>query len=45
VTPTTIDLAAALKDAARLRPEFAEFVKVEYARWEGIVRNAGVVKE
>jgi outer membrane protein len=25
VTPTTIDLAAALKDAARLRPEFAEF--------------------
>ena len=27
------------------QPEFAAFVKAEYARWEGIVRNAGVEKQ
>jgi len=27
------------------RAEFADFVKAEYVRWEGIVKNAGVVKE
>ncbi len=27
------------------RAEFAGFVKAEYARWEGIVNSAGVVKE
>jgi tripartite-type tricarboxylate transporter receptor subunit TctC len=27
------------------QPEFAEFVKAEYARWEKIVQNAGVEKQ
>jgi tripartite-type tricarboxylate transporter receptor subunit TctC len=27
------------------QPEFAGFVKAEYARWEKIVKNAGVEKE
>ena len=27
------------------QPEFAAFVKAEYARWETIVKNAGVEKE
>jgi hypothetical protein len=27
------------------RAEFADFVKADYARWEGIVKNAGVEKQ
>ena len=27
------------------QPEFAAFVKVEYARWENIVKDAGVEKQ
>lgn len=36
---------AGLDPMLMTRPEFAGFVKAEYARWEGIVKNAGVVKE
>jgi tripartite-type tricarboxylate transporter receptor subunit TctC len=27
------------------QPEFADFVKAEYARWEKIVKDAGVEKQ
>jgi tripartite-type tricarboxylate transporter receptor subunit TctC len=36
---------AGLDPMVMSRAEFADFVKAEYARWEGIVANAGVVKE
>lgn len=36
---------AGLDLMAMSRPEFASFVKAEYARWEKIVRDAGVEKQ
>jgi tripartite-type tricarboxylate transporter receptor subunit TctC len=36
---------AGLDVTAMSRPEFAAFVKAEYARWEKIVKDAGVEKE
>jgi tripartite-type tricarboxylate transporter receptor subunit TctC len=36
---------AGLDVAAMSRPEFAAFVKAEYARWEKIVEDAGVEKQ
>ena len=36
---------AGLDPMVMSRAEFADFVKAEYARWDGIVKNAGVVKE
>jgi tripartite-type tricarboxylate transporter receptor subunit TctC len=30
---------------AMSQPEFAAFVKTEYARWETIVKDAGVEKQ
>ena len=36
---------AGLDAMAMTRPEFADFVKVEYVRWETIVKDAGVAKE
>jgi tripartite-type tricarboxylate transporter receptor subunit TctC len=37
--------AAGLDLITMSRPQFAEFVKDEYARWEKIVQNAGVEKQ
>ena len=37
--------AAGLDTMAMSRPEFADFVKAEYARWEQIVTDAGVEKQ
>jgi tripartite-type tricarboxylate transporter receptor subunit TctC len=37
--------AAGLDIVAMGRPEFADFVKAEYARWEKIVKDAGVEKQ
>jgi tripartite-type tricarboxylate transporter receptor subunit TctC len=36
---------AGLDTMAMSRPEFASFVKAEYARWEKIVKDAGVEKQ
>src|SRR4051812_38344440 len=36
---------AGLDPMAMSRPEFASFVKAEYARWEKIVKDAGVEKQ
>jgi tripartite-type tricarboxylate transporter receptor subunit TctC len=37
--------AAGLDLITMSRPQFAAFVKDEYARWEKIVQNAGVEKQ
>ena len=37
--------AAGLDPMNMSQPEFAAFVKVEYARWEKIVMEAGVMKQ
>jgi tripartite-type tricarboxylate transporter receptor subunit TctC len=36
---------AGLDTMAMSQPEFAAFVKAEYARWENIVKDAGVEKQ
>jgi len=36
---------AGLDPMVMSRAEFADFVRAEHVRWEGIVKNAGVVKE